>query len=77
MNDTLYASEFMLTFALAIIGYATILFKTGDQNLLPLRAIYSVHEPEDVKHVGKITLIIGLILALIFAILTIVISQQH
>ena len=62
MNDLLHASTLFLIFALALVFYGAALAKTGNKNLLPYRAMHSVRGPQDVKRVGRITVVIGLVI---------------
>ena len=71
MNDLLYASLFLCIFALALMAYGAILAKTGNKELLPMRAIHSVRGPEDVKRVGRIVVVVGLVVGIVFGILAI------
>lgn len=62
MNDLLHASTLFLAFALALVLYGVLLAKTGKKELLPYRAMHSVRGPSDVRRVGRITVIVGVVI---------------
>ena len=62
MNDLAHASLFMLIFALALVLYGLLLAKTGNRDLMPYRAIHSIRNKDDVKCVGRIVVVVGLVL---------------
>jgi len=62
MNDLAYASLFLLIFALSLMLYGLLLARTGDQNLMPYRTAHSIRNEDDVRRVGRIVVIVGLVL---------------
>lgn len=62
MNDLQHVGTFFLIFAFVLACYSAILVKTGDKELLPYRAMYTVRNKEDVRHVGRITLVVALVI---------------
>lgn len=62
MNDLAHASLFMLIFALTLVLYGLLLAKTGNRDLMPYRAIHSIRNKEEVKRVGRIVVVVGLVL---------------
>jgi hypothetical protein len=62
MNDLAHASLFLLIFALALVLYGLLLAKTGNRNLMPYRATHSIRNKEDVRRVGRIVVMVGLVL---------------
>lgn len=62
MNDLANASLFMLIFAIALVLYGLLMAITGNRDLMPYRAIHSIRNKEDVKRVGRIVVVIGLVL---------------
>lgn len=62
MNDLAHASLFMLIFAVALVLYGLLLAKTGNRDLMPYRAQHSIRNKEDVKRVGRIVIVVGLVL---------------
>lgn len=65
MNDLLHASTFFLIFCAALLIYGAVLAKTGNKNLLPIRAARSVRNAQDVRRVGRITIKVGLVIGVI------------
>lgn len=63
MNDLRHAGTFFLIFALVTVLYGSILAKTGNKDLMPYRAIHSISGPSDVKRVGRIVVVVGLVIA--------------
>lgn len=62
MNDLAHASLFLLIFALALVLYGLLLAKTGNRDLMPYRATHSIRNKEEVKRVGRIVVVVGLVL---------------
>lgn len=62
MNDLAHASLFLLIFALALVLYGLLLAKTGNRDLVPYRATHSIRNKDDVKRVGRIVVVVGLVL---------------
>lgn len=62
MNDLAHASVFLLIFALALVLYGLLLAKTGNRDLMPYRAMHSIRNKEEVRHVGRIVVVVGLVL---------------
>lgn len=58
----MYAVIFLLIFAVLIVAYGFVLYKTGSVDLMPYRAIHSIRGKQDVKHVGLVTMRVGLVL---------------
>ena len=75
MNDLLHASTLFLIFALTLVLYGALLAKTGDKNLLPYRAMHSVRGSHDVKRVGRIVVVVGLVIGLAALLLRIAASH--
>lgn len=72
MNDLAHASLFLLIFALMLILYGLLLAKTGDRNLMPYRATHSIRNKDDVRRVGRIVVMVGLVLgAVMFLVLVV------
>ena len=63
MDDFSNAGKFLLIFALALVLYGAVLAKTGNKELMPYRAVHSIRGADDVKRVGRIVIIVGLVLA--------------
>lgn len=61
MDELINPSKFFLIFAVALMLYGAAIAKTGNRDLLPYRAIHSIRNSEDVKRVGRIVVIVGLI----------------
>ena len=62
MNDLAHACLFLLIFALALVLYGLLLAKTGNRDLMPYRAVHSIRNKEEVKRVGRIVVVVGLVL---------------
>ena len=62
MNALAHASLFLLIFALALVLYGLLLAKTGNRDLMPYRAVHSIRNKEEVKRVGRIVGVVGLVL---------------
>lgn len=62
VNDLTHVGTLFLIFALALALYAAVLAKTGNKNWLPYRAIHTVRGPEDVKYVGRVTLVVAAVI---------------
>lgn len=62
VNDLTHVGTLFLIFALVLALYAAILAHTGNRDWLPLRAARSVRGPEDVRRVGRITLVVALVI---------------
>ena len=62
MDDVQHANTLFMIFGLCLFLYGLALIKTGDVNLLPYSAQHSIANRDDVRHVGRIVAIIGLIL---------------
>lgn len=65
MNDLQDASKLFLIFAVVLLLYGSVLFKTGDKDMLPLRAQLSVATKEDVRRVGQVIVRVGLVLGVL------------
>lgn len=65
MNDLANASLFFLIFAAALLLYGMAIAATGDINLLPYRAMHSISNKEDVRRVGRIVVVCGLVIGAI------------
>ena len=74
--DGLYACIFFIIFAVALLIYGAVLYKTGDKELLPYRAQHTVRNKDDVRRVGRITCIVALVIAAL-AVLAIVVFRLH
>lgn len=68
MNELASVALFFLIFGILLVLYGILLTSTGDAELLPYRAMYSVSGPEDVRRVGRIVAVIGLIIGGICAV---------
>ncbi len=62
MNDLANASLFFLIFAVMLVLYGALLVGTGDKALMPINTVHSVRGPEDVRHVGRIVVVVGLVI---------------
>jgi len=62
MNDLANASLFFLIFASALVLYGAAIAATGDINLLPYRAARSIRNKEEVRRVGRIVVVCGLVI---------------
>lgn len=62
MNDLANASLFFLIFAAALVLYGVAIAATGDINLLPYRAARSIGNKEEVRRVGRIVVVCGLVI---------------
>ena len=62
MNDLLHASTLFLVFAATLVLYGAVLAWTGNKSLLPVRASHSIRGPHDVRRVGRIVVIVGLVI---------------
>lgn len=62
MNDLSHAATFFLIFAIVLALYGAELARTGNKKLLPYRAERSVRGPDDVRRVGKISMVIALVI---------------
>ena len=61
MSDRLYASMLFAALGVALVIYGAILKRTGDKRLLPVRATHSVSSKEDVRRIGRYTVMVGLL----------------
>ena len=61
MNDLAHAGTLFLVFALLLVLYGGVIAVTGDKELLPYRARHSIRTKEDVRRVGRITVVVGLV----------------
>lgn len=59
----MYAIEFLLIFAVAVVAYGFVLHKTGNKELLPYRAMHSIRNKQDVIYVGLWTMRVGAVMA--------------
>ena len=73
MNDLAHVGTFFLIFAAMLALYGALLMATGNKNLLPYRAIHSVHGPSDVRHVGRITVIVATVVGIASLIMKLVV----
>lgn len=64
-EDFVGVTTLFAIFGAALLLYGFVLFRTGNKDLLPLRAQYSVRGKADVMRVGKYVLIIGAILLVV------------
>lgn len=64
MDELLHVSTLFLFFAGALVAYAALLVATGNKELLPYRAIHSIRGPEDVRRVGRIVIVVGVVIGL-------------
>lgn len=62
MNDVFNACVFFLIFAAALTLYGAVIAKTGDKTLLPYRSRHSIGSSADVKRVGRIVVVVGLVI---------------
>jgi hypothetical protein len=62
MDDLRHASTFLLIFGVALAAYAFAIARTGDKSLLPLRAQHSIRNSDDVRRVGRITLVVAAVI---------------
>ena len=62
-EDIRGVSTLMLIFGFALLAYGTLIWATGNKNLLPMRAQHSVRTKNDVRVVGKYTTIVGAVIA--------------
>ncbi len=62
MDDVRHANTLFMIFGLCLFLYGLALVKTGDVNLLPYAAQHSVANSDDVRRVGRIVVVIGLVL---------------
>lgn len=58
-QDFVGATTLFCLFGATLMLYGTALCRTGNKDLLPVRAKHSVRTKADVKRVGKYTLVIG------------------
>lgn len=58
----MHPSMLFLIFAVALVLYGAAIAKTGNKDLLPYRAQHSVRNAEDVRRVGRITVVVGLVI---------------
>ena len=61
-EDIVGATTLFALFGAVLALYGAILYRGGNKDLLPIRARYSVRNKADVKRVGKIVLVIGVVL---------------
>ena len=73
MNDMAHASLFLLIFAVALVLYGLLMVKTGNKDLIPYRAIHSVRNADDVRHVGRIVMAVGAVLGAAMLLVTLVV----
>ena len=59
MDDLRHLGTFLLIFAAMLMGYGTLLARTGNKDLMPMRAVHSVHGPDEVRHVGRLVIVVG------------------
>ncbi len=73
MNDLANASLFLLIFAVSLVLYGALMAKTGSLELMPYRARHSISNRDEVKRVGRIVVVVGLVLgALMLLVLALV-----
>ena len=65
MNDLAHASTLFFIFAAALILYGALIARSGNAELLPLRARHSIRGAEDVRRVGRYVLIVGVVIGAI------------
>ena len=65
MNDLAHAGTLFVIFGIALVIYGAVLTQTGNVELLPWRAQHSIRGPEDVKRVGRITIVVGIVIGLV------------
>ena len=72
MNDLSHVGTFFLIFAGTLMLYGAILARTGNAELLPYRAQFSVRNKDDVRRVGRIVVVVGLVIGVAALLLKIV-----
>ena len=72
MNDLSHVGTLFLIFALALMGYGAALAATGNKELLPLHAQHSVSNKDEVRRVGRIVVVVGLVIGAMALLLRIV-----
>ena len=72
--DGLYACIFFIIFAVVLLIYGGVLYRTGNKELLPLRAQPTIRSEDDVRRVGHITCIVASVIALL-AVLAIIVFK--
>ncbi|MBR3318408.1 MAG: hypothetical protein IKG21_11375 [Atopobiaceae bacterium] len=58
----MHAIEFLLIFAAALVLYGLVMWRTGNVDLMPYHATYSISSKDDVRRVGLIVARVGLVL---------------
>lgn len=61
----MYATIFLLIFAITLVVYGAVMQRTGDASMVPFRARHSIKGKGDVRRVGSIVMNIGGILAVL------------
>ena len=69
MSDIHNVCILFFVFGIALLAYGIVLKRSGNIDLLPYRVQPTVSTEADVKRIGLITLRIGLIIALVSAVL--------
>lgn len=59
MSDLHNIGILFSAFGAALVAYGFLLWKTGNKDLLPLRAQISIGNEDDVRRVGKWVMIVG------------------
>lgn len=62
-EDIRGVTTLMCIFGLALLAYGLLLAVTRNKNLLPARAQHSIRTADDVRLVGRITVVIGAVIA--------------
>jgi hypothetical protein len=75
MSDLRNAAILFAIFGLALLAYGLLLRVTGNEDLIPKRAVSSITGPEDVRKVGRLTIWVGAVI-LAASILTIVLVPE-
>ncbi|MDO4538017.1 MAG: hypothetical protein Q4B54_07630 [Coriobacteriales bacterium] len=65
MSDLQPASILFLIFAIALLLYGAAMVKTGDGGLVPFQSAHSIRDRNDVKYLGRIVAIVGLIIGIV------------
>lgn len=75
MSDLRSAAILFAIFGLALLAYGLLLRVTGNEDLIPRRAVSSITGPEDVRRVGRLTMWVGAVI-LAVSILAIVLAPE-
>ena len=65
MNDLHHATTLFLVFALAVVLYGAMLALTGSRDLVPLRAAHSIRNPDEVRQLGRIVVVVGIVIGVV------------